>query len=81
MHRYQHDFDKDIEILIIKGTVMQIEKALINDRLHVSKVSWKFRIATIYNFAVPVKFAIFLESPAFWQFLFFSVCKQNFTVQ
>ena len=25
--------------IIFKGTVMQIEKALINDRLHVSKVS------------------------------------------
>ena len=36
----------------IKGTVMQIEKALINDRLRVSKVSWGFRIAIIYNFAV-----------------------------
>ena len=31
---------------------MQIEKALINDRLHVSKVFWQFRIPTIYNFAV-----------------------------
>ena len=30
---------------------MQIEKAMINDRLRVSKVSWKFRILTIYNFA------------------------------
>ena len=28
----------------IKGTVIQIEKALINDCLSVSKVSWKFRI-------------------------------------
>ena len=37
---------------IFKGTVMQIEKARINDRLPVSKVSWKFRIPTIYNFAV-----------------------------
>ena len=31
---------------------MQIEKALINDRLGVSKVSWKFRIPIIHNFAV-----------------------------
>ena len=31
---------------------MQIEKALINDRLRISKVSEKFRITTIYNFAV-----------------------------
>ena len=36
----------------IKGTVMQIEKALINDRLRVSKVFWKFHIPTIYSFAV-----------------------------
>ena len=28
---------------------MQIEKALTNDRLRVLKVSWKFRIPTIYN--------------------------------
>ena len=37
----------------LKGTVMQknskIQKALINDRLRVSKVSWKFRIPIIYN--------------------------------
>ena len=31
---------------------MQIEKPLINDRLRVSKISWKFHIPTIYNFAV-----------------------------
>ena len=36
----------------IKGTVMQIEKALINDRLCVSKGFCKFRIPTIYSFAV-----------------------------
>ena len=38
--------------IYIKGAVMRIEKALINDRLRVSKVSWKFRIPTISNFAV-----------------------------
>ena len=37
---------------LLKGTVIQIEKALINDRLRVSKVPWEFRIPTIYNFAV-----------------------------
>ena len=37
---------------VIKGTIMQIEKASINDRLRVSKVPWKHRIPTIYNFAV-----------------------------
>ena len=31
---------------------MQIEKALINDHLRVSKVFWKFCIPTIYNFEV-----------------------------
>ena len=31
---------------------MQIEKALINDHLRVSKASSKFRIPTIHNFAV-----------------------------
>ena len=35
-----------------KGTVMQTEKALINDRLRVSKVSLKFHIPIIHNFAV-----------------------------
>ena len=35
-----------------KGTVMQIEKMLINDRLRVSKAFWKFRILAIYNMAV-----------------------------
>ena len=37
---------------IIKGTVMKIEKAMVNDHLNVSKVSWRFYIPTIYNFAV-----------------------------
>ena len=31
---------------------MQIDKTLLTDRLSVSKVSWKFRILTIYNFVV-----------------------------
>ena len=30
---------------------MQIDKALINDRLRLSKISEKFRIPTIHNFA------------------------------
>ena len=37
---------------IVKGTVMQIEKPLINDHFHVSKASWKFYIPIIYTFAV-----------------------------
>ena len=31
---------------------MQIEKALINDRLRILKVYWKFLILTIYNSAL-----------------------------
>ena len=31
---------------------MQIEEALMNDRLRVSKVSGKLHIPTIYNFAI-----------------------------
>ena len=38
--------------LLFKGTVMQIEKPLTNTRLRVSKVSWKFRIPAIYDFAI-----------------------------
>ena len=41
-----------VEKFDIKGTVMQIEKAMINDCLSVSKVPWEFRIPTVYNFAV-----------------------------
>ena len=46
---------------ILKRAVMQMEKALINDRSHVSKVSGKFRIRTVYDFCtnLPVKFRIF----------------------
>ena len=39
-------------VTYIKGTVMQIEKVLINDCLRVSNVSWKSHIPTIFNFAV-----------------------------
>ena len=63
---------------------MQIEKALINDYLLVSKVSWKFYIPTIYNFAViyprsllfSLKVAYFLTVS-----IVFSFYKQNFTAQ
>ena len=41
-----------ILFLLHKGTVMQIEKALIKDPLCVLKVSWNFRILAISNFAV-----------------------------
>ena len=39
------------KIGVLKGTVMQTAKAVINDRLRVSKVSLKFCIPTSYNFA------------------------------
>ena len=66
------------------GTVMQIEKAVINDPIHVSKTSWKFRIPTIFIFTVvspwnllfPQKVAYFLTVS-----IIFSVYKQNFTAQ
>ena len=41
-----------LHVTLFKGTVMQIEKALINNHLCVSKVSWLTSILTIYNFAV-----------------------------
>ena len=53
---------------------MQIEKALKNDRLHVSKISWKFRIPTVYNFTsnLPVKIGNFSKgSLLFNSFYFF----------
>ena len=39
-----------IGLLVFKGIIMQIEKALINERLHVLKRSWKFCIPANYNF-------------------------------
>ena len=39
-------------LMAVKGTVMQTEKVLVNDCLHVSKVSWKFCIPIFFNFAV-----------------------------
>ena len=67
-----------------KGTVMQIEEAMTNDRLRVSKVSWKFHISTFYNFAViyqwnllfPLKETFFLTVSTF-----FSTSIQIFTAQ
>ena len=63
---------------------MQIEKALINYRLSVSKVSWNFRIPTIENFVVIYPWSLLFS----WKvanfltvFIVFSACKQNFTAQ
>ena len=63
---------------------MQIEKPLINDCLHVSKVSYKFYVSSIYNTEVsypwnllfPLKVAYFLTVS-----IVLSVYKQNFTAQ
>ena len=63
---------------------MQIEKAQINDQLRVSNVSWKFRIPTIFNFAIiyawnllfSLKVAYFLTIS-----IVFSVYKKIFTAQ
>ena len=63
----------------VKGTVMQIEKALINDRLHVSKVFWKFCIPTISNFAVIYQWILLFSEKNSIPFNRF-YCK-NFTVQ
>ena len=43
------------ESMFLKGTVKQIGKALINDSLSVSKVSWKFCFpTTVFSLIVPL---------------------------
>ena len=61
---------------------MQIEEALINNCLRVSKVSWKFGIPTIYNFGVMYPWnLLFFKKVAYCLTVSvaFSVYKQNFT--
>ena len=63
---------------------MQIEKSLINNRLCVSKISWKFRIPATYSFAVIYPWnVLFSEKVAYFLTvsIVFSVYKKNFTVQ
>ena len=63
---------------------MQIEKAPINDRALVSKVSCKFCITTIYNFAVIYPWnLLFLKNVAYFLTvsIVFYVNKQNFTAR
>ena len=63
---------------------MQIEKALINDRLRVSKVSWMFFIPTVYNLAVIYPWnSLFSEKVAYFLTvsIVFSVYKQKFSAQ
>ena len=52
-----------------KGTVMQIEKAQINELLRASKIFWEFGIPTIYNFAVIYPWNFLKRQPTFYQFL------------
>ena len=63
---------------------MQIEKALINDRLRISKVSLKRRIPTVYNFAViyPGNL-LFFKKVAYFLIvsIVFSIYKQNFAAR
>ena len=68
----------------LKGTVMQTEKALINNCLLVSKVFWKFGIPTIYNFTVIYLWnLLFSRKVAYFLTvsIVFSVCKQHFRVK
>ena len=63
---------------------MQIEKALINDRFYVPKVSWNLRISTIYNFALIYSWNLqFSEKVGYFLTvsIVFSVYKQNVTAQ
>ena len=46
------DQEELAHLRLIKGIVMQIEEALTNDRQCVLKISWKYRIGIIYDFAV-----------------------------
>ena len=68
----------------VKVTVMQTEKALINDRLRVLKVSWKFLISIIYNFVVIYPWnLLFSQKVAYFLMvsIVFYAHKQNFTAQ
>ena len=64
---------------------MKIEKkTLINDRLGVSKVSWRFHSPTGYDFAVIYsENLLFFKKVAYYltASIAFSVYKQNFTAQ
>ena len=63
---------------------MQIGKALINDRLSVSKVSWKFRIPTIYKFVVIYPWNMLYSEKVVYFLtvsIVFSVYKQNSLAQ
>ena len=52
IHLFPTLYQRYYPLFVLKGTVMQIDKALINDRSRFSKVSGKFHTPTICNFAV-----------------------------
>ena len=63
---------------------MEVEEALINDRLYVSKESSKFCISAIYNFATVYMLNFLFSWKVFYFWIVcivFSVYKQNFTAQ
>ena len=63
---------------------MQIEKSQISDRLLISKVSWKFWLLTIYNFAVIYPWnLLFSRKVAYFVTIsiFFADYEQNITTQ
>ena len=63
---------------------MQIENALMNDLLRVSKVSWKFCIPTSYDFAVIYPWNLLFSEKVVYLLTVstgFFVYKQNFTGQ
>ena len=73
-----------LPIRVLKVYSCKLKKTLINDNLTISKVSWKFSIPTIYNFAVVYLWnLLFLKKAAYFLTLsiVFSVYKQNFTSQ
>ena len=72
------------DLKLLKGTVIQIKKVMINDRLRVSKVSWKNRIPIIYNFPLSYRWNLLSSLKVVYfstVFIVFSVCKQSFTAQ
>ena len=75
---FSHLFKRSLKVHSSTG------KALINDRLRVSRVPWKFRIPTIYNFAVLYPWnLLFSEKVAYFLTvsIFFSIYEQNFKGQ
>ena len=66
---------------LLKGAIMQTEKALINNCLRVSKKN--FCIPTIYNFAVIYREICYFpkKQPTLAVSIVFSIYKQNFTTQ